>query len=255
MVEPASRLTSARLKIEWAQRHIQRLPALLDSLAKSDLHELIIERNADTREYSVKLASKMNGMPADFPLVIGDAVQNLRAALDHATSEIVSVTNERVHFPFCRSRDDLVTHPRYTLIQNAAPRVAETILHEIRPYGTGNGDKRLPDLNSLANRDKHRLLIPNILLTGLTGVDLEDENQNVFTNTTLAVDPGGVLRAIVTNAPIKITKGGQPTLDILFSEGTPFKDEPVIPTLFQLRQLVAQAVAKLELAHFGPAKS
>ena len=254
-----TRFAESALKVQRAYRHINEIQHHFATFLDSDFCKLHIETEPDTGHHLLKLDS-LAPMPADIPLSIGDTVHNLRAALDYLTSKVVrdaGGNDSRVSFPMHETRDALIasfeTHPTTgkkggnALIKDAAPDLVEIIVDTIKPYKTGNFP--LWALGKIDNIDKHSLLVPIFMPTGLTGVDLEDENSNVWTNTTLAVGPGGTLRAISTSAPMKINSYGKPTGNIFFADGQFFDNKAVIPTLEQISQLVLGVIQTFE-AHF-----
>ena len=78
----ASLFNDAKLKIKRANEHIQQLYTLLHGFLKGDFCKFSIEHNTDTGSYFLKLKhTKL--LPDAVPLLIGDSIHNLRAALDY----------------------------------------------------------------------------------------------------------------------------------------------------------------------------
>lgn len=92
-------------------------------------------------------------------LIVGDAVHNLRAALDLMSSELAHLNGEdrnRIKFPFGTSAAGLETQikdKRFTL----AGSDAVDLLRRIAPYHGGN--QALRNLHDLDIQDKHTALI------------------------------------------------------------------------------------------------
>lgn len=251
MATPKGRFTDARLKVERAQRHVNEINAILIAYIQSDSCKIIVEEDPHTGQNLLKLVSNA-GPPSELALAIGDAAHNLRASLDYVTSAIVGVANDRVHFPMQATREELVASDHLRRIEIANPKIAETILDEIKPYGA---DDLLFPLTRLDNTDKHKLLIPVFAITGVTGVNFEDSNRNRFNNATLSVGQGGILRAVATSGKIKINSYGKPIGDIFFPDGSVLAQRRVLPTIVEIGRAVLRAIEILEIAHFGETKT
>jgi hypothetical protein len=117
------------------------------------------------------------------------------------------------------------------------------ILDVIKPYKGGNDN--LYALHSLDIMDKHRLLIPIISVTALTGVSAKIGASRIE-DCTFAVRAGGVLNAIGFVGEFELTNKGNPEFLVLFNEGHELANLPVISTLQQLSQLVSSTVQALE---------
>ena len=135
------------------------------------------------------------------------------------------------------------------MIKEAAPDLVEIIVDKIRPYEEGN--YFLWALGKIDNIDKHRLLIPTFMPTGLENVVVEDENRNIFNFGTITVQPGGTLQMIQNAVPMKIKKYGKPIGNIFFAKGQVFENQPVIPTLLQIAQVTRDVIQTFE-THFLP---
>ena len=106
--------------------------------------------------------------PAEFGLIIGDCLHNLRSALDNLVYELALAHNRgRVRsniasdsgFPLFRDMQDF-TEKGWNMIRGIDPD-AQAIVEGLQPY-YGGYSVRLVALNKLSNRDKHRL--PHVTL-------------------------------------------------------------------------------------------
>jgi len=240
-----------KLKIKRADHHIAQLQELLSAFCKTDFYSLRVE--FDPKDgMNVLEFHQAKDIPCDVPLIIGDAAHNLRAALDLLVCDIVRAggaePTQYTKFALRRTKDELIAALDGGILKAARAGIIELIVDTIQPY-VGGKNASLFGLHDLDIQDKHLLITPVFSVTRLTGVDLVDENQNVFTNTTLVVGGNGKLRSIATSSPLKITKNGQPSFNVLFDKGNPFERQPVIPTLHQLSQLVSGVVQTIEQAY------
>jgi len=241
---------SSRLKIERANQHINELASIFGFFLQTDFYRLSIEK--DPQGMDVLSLQPVTALPPQAPLAIGDAVHNLRSALDHAAYEIVASSgatpSRDLAFPIASSREAVVGTLNGGEIEAAGGRgIIDLIVDTVRPYKGGND--ALYSLHRLDITDKHHLVIPVAALVGLRGVSAEDSNHNIFQSMDLSVGEGGRLNAIATSGTLKITDYGHPAFAVMFGKDQPFEGEAVLPTLHQLTQLVAGIVQAIEKAH------
>jgi hypothetical protein len=240
----------ARLKIKRANAHLDQLNEVLQGFIQSHFYTLGVEKNPDTGRDDMTYR-RIADLPEAVPTIIGDIAHNLRSALDYTLSDIKFTPKRKgkpgdmtVQFPMGKKRDDTVATPSFQAIREAAPLLSDFIVDEIQPY---RGGKFLGwEITQLDNRDKHRLLIPTISLTGVTGICAKGQNGTVINGMSITVRDDRVFTPLSTTDRMEITNHGQPTVEILFGKGDVFENEPVIPTLLQCGQLVSNAVDIIE---------
>ncbi len=239
--------SGARLKIERANQHISELVTVLAFFSKEDFCRLSVEEDSNTRQHVIQL-EMTKSLPITIPLVMGDIVHNLRSSLDLMFWEVVTIAGQTptqyTKFPFRKTRDELVATLDGRKEQPLPAAIIGLIVDTIKPYPGGND--ALYSLHQIDIMDKHKLLVPVLTIAGLTGVDMIDENGNAFYGTTLAVPQGKKLNAISFSGAVKITNYGKPAFNVLFDEGQAFEGQPVLPTLYQLSQLVVGTVNAME---------
>jgi hypothetical protein len=98
-------LHSARLKLERAKEHIESLDELVEDWIATDAYTVSREKDTETG-YTVCRAKIKAPPPDQISIVAGDAVQNLRTALDHAVYAMAAragpvdrATESRLMFP------------------------------------------------------------------------------------------------------------------------------------------------------------
>src|SRR5438309_6733807 len=88
---PASeKLLSARLKIEWAKKHILDLDTALRMFYSTNPYKVGTKHDPQTRELIYYLAG-IAPTPAHIPLMVADVLQNLRSSLDHLAYQLFMV--------------------------------------------------------------------------------------------------------------------------------------------------------------------
>jgi hypothetical protein len=245
-----ARSVSARLKIDRAVSHINELQSVIAAFLKTDFYALWVDEESEPGRYSVRYSTKP--LPAEVPLIIGDAIHNLHVPLDHIASDIVrslGKDGDRVHFPKDGLRDRVAQSRHFALTVKAAPNLKNIVLEEIRPYKGGN--LAVWETGKLDNIDKHKLLVPTLAITRLSGISAIDDNGNGIIDCAVTVDAEGTFNFAAFGAKARITNYGKPTFNIAFGKGSYFDGQPVVPTLIQLSQFVREAVSILERGCFG----
>ena len=155
--EILNRLT---VKTERADKHIFELTERIRSFQESGPYTFLHKDDLDTGERTVYVHF-VKGVPTDLSAIIGDALQNLRSALDHLATHLVTIgATPRVkkpYYPIFESAEKYETE-KMGKIEGMRPEAIKAI-DATEPYPRGNG-WILWDLHTMNNRDKHRLLIP-----------------------------------------------------------------------------------------------
>jgi hypothetical protein len=231
---------SARLKVKRANRHIGELETTITSYA-ANLYELRpqYDPQANVSAFTIHVAKPF---PDDIGPIIGDAAHNLRSALDHLFAEAVgsSLRKKDRMFPFHQRKRQVETDPRLDAIEIALPGAKWLILDEVQPYEGGNGD--LYALNLLDRIDKHNKLIITayvglihhleLTYAGGGGITFAQVRFNLDQDTLLTRAPGRLTLQYKSESGIEIS----------FGQSLPFESEPVVPTLVNLSQRVAETI-------------
>jgi hypothetical protein len=160
----AEKLFGVQLKIERAKQHIVDLEGTLRAFYDSKPYKVGAKHDTQTRKLIYYVAS-VEDTPPRIALVAGDALQNLRAALDHLAyqllldgtgGEVTPKQLKNIAFPIFDSA---------TKYKSESPRKVQGVrkdavdaIDAIEPYKGGKGHQ-LWVLHELNNTDKHRLLI------------------------------------------------------------------------------------------------
>lgn len=240
-----------KLKIKRANQHIAELNSVLVEFIKTDFYGFRVEHDAQSGYYSLYL-NITKPLPCEIPLIIGDAIHNVRSALDLAACEIVVIAGgtptKRTNFPFHKSRQELEAIINSGEIKIAGADIIDLILNVIKPYKGGND--ALYGLHQLDITDKHRLLIPIFSVTALKRMYLT-AGSLIFENFSATIGDGGEIGILHTpnKFEFKVQDYGEATCHILFNKGQIFEGQSVIPTLHQLSQLVSRVIETIEKAY------
>jgi hypothetical protein len=147
----------ARIKLARANKHANELGELITSTIKTPLYELIKRETADgDLEFCVHI---LKSFPAEAPTIIGDAVHNIRCALDHFVWMLVETgggtADTQTQFPVAREKSkwDAQVDKR---LRGACNR-ARDFVRNLNAYP--GGDRLLVLINELDIIDKHRLML------------------------------------------------------------------------------------------------
>lgn len=235
-------------KIERAYKHIRDIALLLRQFSERDVHTIVIDNYPQTGQNFLHVEFREELFPTDeCALVIGDALHNLRSALDFMWYQFVSNPTKWTRFPIFDTRQDLERILNSALEQEQIVKLdRDFVVDNVKPYQGGNN--LLWALHDMNIRDKHHLFIPVLKLMQVFDVRLEDENA-------CAVGPKGFahhtsFRYEITDAlnrKVTVKSKGRPAARIFFGKDTPFIDQSVIPTLFRIAEEVTRTVEAFEL--------
>ena len=148
-----------KLKLKRANKHIGELDLVLRRYCSGlDPARIYEDRNSRLHSLQFKVPDLF---PSEVPLILGDAIHNLRCALDIMTCEQVTLAGgtptKRTQFPFGDSRDKLINSlKKDRVITATCPVFYDLIVDTIKPYLGGND--ALCALHELDITDKHKLL-------------------------------------------------------------------------------------------------
>jgi hypothetical protein len=158
---------SAKRKIARAKKHIDDVKREVVAFTQNAAYIRFSEPDTKNPQLIVHKVRMNNSVPDGLSEIAGDALANLRQALDHATygAAIASgKSNPRsAYFPFGRTESDVDNAIKGNC--KDVPQELYSLLRAFKPHSGGN--EVLYTLSQMANRDKHALLTP----VGATAVD------------------------------------------------------------------------------------
>lgn len=145
----------SRIKLRRAQGFIDELESMFIAFSRDDPVKIVqqVVGNELITDWHFKR------VPEEVGAVLGDAIHNMRSALDLMACELAILNNktpEKVSFPICSSA---ATFKKETKAKNFKRTGAASLrlLESIGPYSDGNS--RLYALHQLDLQDKHRALL------------------------------------------------------------------------------------------------
>lgn len=166
--------TSARSKLDWAYRHLQKLRDEINCFQKTEPYPVTPQFNTDRTECRLYI-SVTKPIPKHWGLIVGDCIHNVRSALDHVTWELAeSFTGPRpkdtgTQFPiFDSPLSDEGKHEfwrygeppgRAARMLTRIPVYAQALIEQAQPYHSRNITKHpLRLCRELNNTDKHKII-------------------------------------------------------------------------------------------------
>ena len=211
----------ARLKIDRANKHIRDIERRIRSLEDSYSATIQINPKFGYQEIKYDLSDKT--AIEDISLLIGDALHNMKCALDYGWLIILeryaaAAIGNKTQFPAYASFDALEQAMKHAKIDILSPALFNFILTKIKPYPGGND--AVWDVKQLNIFDKHRLLLPLIHYTGIRGLEMEDESGELRKGSgTATMQPPPWYIRVADGWHVK--EKGKPAIDVLFAEGVP----------------------------------
>ena len=238
-----------RQRINRANQHIRGLAATLEAYCKTDFCRIGVE--ADAKEgVSIVRLERTRELPGEIPLMLGDAVHNLRSALDFLASDIIRSGGKQptryTRFLFDASREKLVVALAAGPMKAARPDLLDLIVDTIKPYK--GGDESLYGLNELDLDERHRLIMPVFAVITLHNVSIRDENRSIVKIGKVDLGAHGEFSVPKASGPVQLANYTSATFHALFEKGHAFEGQPIVPTLHRLSQVVSGVVDTIEKA-------
>lgn len=266
----------ARLKVERAEKHINDFDAAFQAFVQGRPYRITSEGRSNPIYYGVAFTKPL---PFDIMLIVGDAIHNLRAALDHCVWEMSGpnrggLTERNKRFIKFNCHEQVVNYESAIQGIVGLSDNAKSFLKKVAAYRGGVGQPFL-DLHNLDILDKHAVIMPivsEIVVSNLRTITNQwggSPRTDYLSPRKLQVPliPEGIITGPMGQGGIVYggaalgawERGGMApvfefhnditiTFDIFFSEVQPFPNEPILPTLLKLRDLVKGMIDAAEEA-------
>lgn len=224
-----------KLKVTRAKHHIRDLEGLIETFISDNPHRVVIQEDP---EGGVTVGSVFDRpLPNDVATIIGDAVHNLRSALDHLAGEslrAISETPDRnTAFPIYLREADF--NGGVTSKLDRAPDQFVNFVKGLKPYKTCSdgtaGSMLLWSLSQLDNLDKHLVLLPSIGVIEIPKLQILNAEGVVMLTINRAKLVGSLLAFSVPMKGAKYELDGDPTYGIRFNKTDVVDGAEVIPLL------------------------
>jgi hypothetical protein len=174
-------LKESRLKINRADIHIRNIERRILALHQTDTAVIEIHPQYGTE----RLVHTFNDVTVfdDLSLMIGDAVHNLRCALDYTWLQTIEKlipanVDDRAKFPVRKTLEELKGVLKKGNVDTTCRRLFDFMVNDIQPC-EGRNDA-IWAIHNFDNRDKHRLLIPVLSQGNVDGIEVQNEIGEKF---------------------------------------------------------------------------
>lgn len=179
-------LSSVYLKLDRASEHMDTVSRQTKAFIESnpapfDFWTKEAPGPGKSRKYVLRAIIRKEP-PRELGLAIGDAIQNIRHALDHLVYELSTPSaRNRGKSGFPIFTDKCEFQVLGTLLIKGIKGDERTLIERLQPYQAPNtvGNHPLAILNRLANKDKHRVLLPLISAVSQTGTWIGTTNADI----------------------------------------------------------------------------
>ena len=142
MTITASAFDSARLKAQRANHHIDELQSVAAAFAATPFYEIVAHQDAGGNRIAIV---PLQPIPNTLPLIVGDAIHNLRSALDHLATGCSTVGGGKgkdLFFPLSQSKEGSCTGRLQTRPDREGPPRREAADHRQNPAVRGRERER-----------------------------------------------------------------------------------------------------------------
>lgn len=227
---------STRLKVERANHHIRDLERQLTDYSNSHPHVITIKEDPYTKRFLIYV-NFPDKPPPEMALTIGDAIHNLRTALDHMMWEMIGrdhgSQHNNLYFPMGNNRVNFEATCQGII--TPSQNIRDT-LKRLEAFPSGKGDS-LYTIHLLDRAEKHTVLTPMIkaVMVSRLVVFGPGDGQPIIDIADLPIlGDGQATFSCPPGSRIQNDNHSKATADIIFGEVEAVKSQPVIPTLRQL---------------------
>jgi hypothetical protein len=242
---------TARLKIKRANEHIADFNRQIADLRSPERQCITREINPQTGDQFLHYDFKSPLPLDDLALVIGDAVHNLKTAIDHGwhtlLSAFVPALAKKSSFPVDISKHQLESRLRGVEIHTICPNLFRFVVQDLSPYSEG-GNSVLCAIHYLDIRDKHKLLVPLARVTAVVDAVLENEAGH----TTKGATWGTISEALPITIPIsaktkiKVKEYGCLAFEVILDQRSGVHTLSVSDTLHTFSEVTLKTIELME---------
>lgn len=238
----------ARLKIKRADKHIADLKDAILDLKKSETS--VVQLNGETGHQELIHTIEFRESADDLALIAGDAIHNLRVALDFAWActikkHIPSADPDYASFPVRPTRQSLIDAINgINITPSNHSAIFDMLLDTMQPYEGGkNGVAYV--LHQLDITDKHLLLLGVEPKAGIKGIIVQKPDGEIVHGF------GGTARnfppyVIPFERNIRIQNKGKLTFDIILQQAGIYNSVEVGEVLTKFSQVVQYYIETME---------
>jgi hypothetical protein len=240
-----TRFGHAVSKVERAKKHISDAEQRI--MAAANAYQGSFHVDVNTGQHSIHYFPSDRAARRELALITGDAVHNLRSALDIAWMAVLerdfphAFDSNYNKFPFKSNRQELETALSSSRKIDPSTALFKLMVDHIQPYVGGDFD--IVSLHHLDISDKHRLLIPVSNIVSIDGIKLKSESGEVEVMD-FAITHAHLGDSVEIPFGSKVLDYGKVSLSVAFGKDSFFDNAELVPTLSQIRGKVETIVQR-----------
>ena len=237
-------LDGAWLKTARAREHLKALQAELRVL-EVNAYRVVGEYEGEDSRYVLRFDVLDEGrmIPQRLGLMVGDAVHNLRTALDHLAWQLALIgtgPGRRTQFPIFEDAGEF-GRQEDALLHGIAER-DRAVIRDLQPYQIRVPTSLYRDLEQqrmlmligrLDNVDKHSIILPSVVVAQFREPTFENlgDAEIRYPGPWLRVEHGAVFAELINMVPVDprrpVKVEAEPPITIVFGEPVPLSDERI----------------------------
>lgn len=159
------RIVNVRHKLQRARKHLIDLRAAVEAFCESSPYKISAKPHALAQiRHTTLYVESIRPLPPEIPLIIGDAIHNMRSCLDHLAWQLVlangNTPDRYTYFPILDPAKDPAPAVQAGLGKGMSDD-AIALIRQLQPRASGRNE--LWQLHQVDIVDKHRLVIAAIL--------------------------------------------------------------------------------------------
>lgn len=248
MQEPWISFAHARVKLEWAREII---PHIDKDCRAFEQHYSAVNLSTVQEGDELSIGAEATPIPPRIALMAGDAIRNMRAALDYCWNGLERALPKKAdgYMPNAQNRAGLearIKQPQLKGLLEKFPQITAMVLDQIRMHEDfdNGGNKPLIILNKMANWEKHNMLL--ITARAVKGMDFTWGNGNRMVVNAVIGD--GPLITIKGAGVVNATNASPMSAKVVFGQHDHVQGEAIPPLLSEMLFAVDQAITAFEQA-------
>ena len=250
-------LRGPRLKVIRAKKHIDEFDIAAKAFLDRKPYQIAVEENVgeDRVDWPRTLVFHVREeIPEDFSTIIGDAVHNLRSALDLMLCALVRAngrSDKGVQFPVARNADSLEEAIEKANVARGGD-IALKFVRDHKPYRGDGGNWAISAIHDLDILDKHRLIIA---VSGASDLEraIVGKRWNSLSLTMpgyrwTGLDDGAEMLKIRAEPGVEIGDEVHATFSIAFGHRQPAGGAPVVKALTDIADYISALVNNFAVA-------
>jgi hypothetical protein len=243
-------VTGSKLKLARANRHIRDLENLFETFICESPHRIEVTKNVNVPGVNVSVVFDKT-IPIECSTIIGDALHNMRSALDILAAEAVrsngNTPKYTTGFPIYKNKADLSKCLRKKLEGSTEKFIK--FIEGFDTYSDGN-HSLIYILSQLNNLDKHERFVPTTTVSILRNISIIHGNNQRIEIGELNIPRGGngTFGLLQSNSDtIEVKADSDSSISVVFSNTNLIDGEEIISSLNNIHSCVSGIVNSVNI--------